>query len=450
MPSKTPARPRIARRPVHGVLLLDKPLGLSSNAALQIAKRLFRAEKAGHTGTLDPLATGLLPLCFGAATKFSQVSLDADKRYTATLQLGVTTTTADAEGEVTRTRPILMPDGTPITRAHVEAVCAQFIGEIDQLPPMHSALKRDGKPLYEYARAGIDIDRQPRRITIHAITVVDVMPAGAASAALPARTEAGLPARTEATRSAAETAPTDSGDGSLTSDAAVSSVGAPSGAIVAPAEHRMQYGAAPGELQRSAIAPEGAPTERQPRGADIDAVATLGPQAQVSSTERQPGELATTGQGPDLGQYTLDIRCSKGTYIRTLAEDIGEALGCGAHLAALRRTQTGPLTLADAWTLEQLQAMEEQSIAAALHSADHLLADWPLIRLDAENAGRFLSGLRRRMPDLPDMPQVRVYGPEQQAFLGSGHVVAGELISDRLLSPIEVQGLLDSARSGNP
>ena len=160
----------IMRRPVHGVLLLDKPLGLSSNDALQKAKRLLRAEKAGHTGTLDPLATGLLPLCFGAATKFSQVSLDADKRYLATLQLGVTTTTGDAEGEVLQT-----PRRCRVDRADsMPRACARFTGEIDQVPPMHSALKHEGKPLYEYARAGIEIEREPRAAcTIHAIDIVD-------------------------------------------------------------------------------------------------------------------------------------------------------------------------------------------------------------------------------------------------------------------------------------
>src|SRR6476659_8163127 len=138
-------RTRVQRRPVHGVLLLDKPLGLSSNDALQKAKWLLRAEKAGHTGTLDPLATGLLPLCFGAATKFSQVSLDADKRYSATLKLGVRTSTGDAEGEAIDTRRV------DVDTRDMLAACARFIGEIEQVPPMHSALKRDGQALYEYA-----------------------------------------------------------------------------------------------------------------------------------------------------------------------------------------------------------------------------------------------------------------------------------------------------------
>ena len=310
-------RPRIMRRAVHGVLLLDKPLGLSSNDALQKAKRLFRAEKAGHTGTLDPLATGLLPLCFGAATKFSQVSLDADKRYTATLKLGLTTTTADAEGEV------LERCGVDVTRARFEAACVQFTGAIHQTPPMHSALKRDGKPLYEYARAGIEVEREARAVTIHRIGLID----------------------------------------------------------------------------------------------------------------------------GDHDRWTIDVRCSKGTYIRTLAEDIGRVLGCGAHLSALRRTGSGALTLDGAHTLEQLAAMTEAERDAQLMDADALLADWPLLRLGTEDAGRFLSGLRRRVP-MPDAPHVRVYGPEPKAFLGGGHITAGELISTRLLSPVEVQGLLTPQAPG--
>ena len=307
--------PAVPRRAVHGVLLLDKPLGLSSNDALQKAKRLFRAEKAGHTGTLDPLATGLLPLCFGAAAKFSQVSLDADKRYRAILKLGITTTTADAEGEVLQRAEV------NVTREMLQSACAQLSGEIDQVPPMHSALKRDGKPLYEYARAGIELAREPRRVTLYSIVIADI-----------------------------------------------------------------------------------------------------------------------EDQGRD-DTWTLDVHCSKGTYIRTLAEDIGKRLGCGAHLGGLRRTGSGALTLLGAHTLEQLTAMDETARDACLLDADALLADWPLLRLREEDAGRFLSGVRRRLP-LPDMPNVRVYGPQSRAFLGSGHVAAGELISTRLLSPLEVQGLL--------
>jgi len=301
----------VPRRAVHGVLLLDKPLGLSSNDALQKAKRFFRAEKAGHTGTLDPLATGLLPLCFGAATKFSQVSLDADKRYVATLSLGATTTTADAEGEVLQRRPVDVDD------ARLAEACRRFTGEIDQVPPMHSALKHEGKALYEYARLGVEIERAARRVTIHSIDILD-------------------------------------------------------------------------------------------RQNDL---------------------------------VTIDVSCSKGTYIRTLAQDIGEALGCGAHLAALRRTGSGPLTLTGAVTLAQLAEMTEADRDRLLMDADALLADVPVVRLDSEEAGRFLTGLRRRVR-LDDAPQVRVYGPEPKAFLGSARVSAGELISTRLLSPMEVQGLL--------
>jgi tRNA pseudouridine55 synthase len=306
-------RVRIQKRAVHGVLLLDKPLGLSSNDALQKAKRLYRAEKAGHTGTLDPLATGLLPLCFGAATKFSQVSLDADKRYTATLKLGETTTTADAEGEITKRRDV------QVTREQIEDACHRFIGVIKQVPPMHSALKHEGKALYQYARAGQEVEREARTVTIHGIDILDWQD----------------------------------------------------------------------------------------------------------------------------DRLVIDVRCSKGTYIRTLAEDLGEALGCGAHLSALRRTGSGPLTLAGAVTLEQLTAQTEAERDALLQPADTLLADCPLVRLNDEDAGRFLSGLRRRS-SLADAKQVRVYGPQPQAFLGSGHITAGELISTRLLSPLEVQGLLNA------
>jgi tRNA pseudouridine55 synthase len=311
--------PRQPRRALHGVILLDKPLGLSSNDALQKVRRLMRAEKAGHTGTLDPLATGLLPLCFGAATKFSQVSLDADKAYRATLKLGQTTTTGDGEGQVVQERPVHVND-----EAIVQA-CKAMTGEIDQVPPMHSALKHEGRALYEYAREGVEIERPARRVTIHAIDIVE-------------------------------------------------------------------------------------------------------------------------WQGDRL---TLDVRCSKGTYIRTLAESIGERLGCGAHLQGLRRTACGGTTLDGAVTLEALQAMTEAERDTHLQAADVLLSDWPAVVLDESEAGRFLTGLRRRVK-LDDAPQVRVYGPKPTAasgqlprvLLGSAHIKAGELIPTRLLSPAEVQGLL--------
>ena len=158
---------RLPRRPVHGVLLLDKPVGLSSQDALWQARRLLRAEKGGHTGTLDPLASGLLPLCFGAATKFAQVSLEADKAYRATLTLGVTRTGGDLEGEVLREREVR------VDRPRLEAVLARHVGVIDQIPPMQSALKHQGRALYEYARAGIDVERAPRRVCIHRIDLID-------------------------------------------------------------------------------------------------------------------------------------------------------------------------------------------------------------------------------------------------------------------------------------
>lgn len=304
-------RVRIVRRPVHGVLLLDKPSGMSSNHALQQAKRLLRAEKAGHTGTLDPLATGLLPLCFGAATKFSQASLDADKAYRATLALGRTTRTGDAEGEVLRERAV------DVTGERIDAACRRFVGQIAQVPPMHSALKHRGRALYDYARAGIEIERAPREVRISGIDVVEW---------------------------------------------------------------------------------------RDDR-------------------------------------LVLDVRCSKGTYVRTLAEGIGEALGCGAHLAALRRTASGSLRVEDAHTLEALAAMDEAERDALLLPADALLAEWPVLQLDDDEAGRFLSGLRRRI-DARDAERVRVYAAQRGAFLGSAHVKGGELIADRLLSPLEVGALL--------
>ncbi|MEX8497038.1 MAG: tRNA pseudouridine(55) synthase TruB [Leptothrix ochracea] len=319
-------RIRLPRRALHGVLLLDKPHGWTSNDALQKAKGILRAEKAGHTGTLDPLATGLLPLCFGAATKFSQVSLDADKAYRATLQLGQTRAGGDLEGEVLSERPV------QCDRAAVQAACARFQGVISQLPPMHSALKHQGKALYEYARAGQVVAREPRQVTIHRLDI-----------------------------------------------------------------------------------------------------------------------LAWHPDRPDV--LEIEVVCSKGTYIRTLAEDIGEALGCGAHLTALRRTASGPVHVQAAITLEALAAMDESDRLRHLLPPDALLAAWPALTLSADDAGRFLSGLRRRLAH-PDASAVRVYGPAPDGgdgpglFLGSAHITAGELIADRLLSPLEVQSLAPVSISG--
>lgn len=304
--------PRLPRRALHGVLLLDKPLGWTSNDALVKVRGMLRAAKAGHTGTLDPLATGLLPLCFGAATKFSHAALDADKTYRATLALGATTTTGDLEGEIVRTRPVAFDE------AALRAACAALTGSIDQTPPMHSALKHEGKALYEYARAGVTVERPSRRVHIHRLDIL----------------------------------------------------------------------------------------------------------------------------GWHDGLLEIETTVSKGTYIRTLAEDLGELLGCGAHLRALRRTASGPLHLDAALTMDALQALDDDARLQSLLPPASLLADWPALRLDADDAGRFLSGLRRRTPHA-DAPRLRVHGPEPASFLGTGHVVAGELIPSRLLSPLEVRALVE-------
>ena len=305
-------RARVARRPVQGVLLLDKPLGWSSNDVLQKAKWLLRAEKAGHTGTLDPLASGVLPLCFGAATKFSQLQLDADKTYEATARLGVKTRTGDAEGEVIEEREV------NVTAQQLQDVVSRFSGPIRQVPPMHSALKKDGKALYEYARAGIDVEREARDVTIY-------------------------------------------------------------------------------ELKLDFEASDGAPRAIE-----------------------------------------MTVKCSKGTYIRTLGEDIGEALGCGAHLTALRRTGTGGFVVAQCVTLSALEAMTEDERLKCLLPVDSLLAEHTAVTLDAENAGRFLSGLRRR-GSWVDEERIAVYAENPRALLGTAHVRAGELIPGRLLSPIEIE-----------
>ncbi len=299
------------RRRLDGVLLLDKPLGLSSNHALQAARRLYNAEKAGHTGTLDPLATGLLPLCFGEATKFSGELLNADKRYVATVQLGVTTDTADAEGIVLESRPVAA------TRSDVEAALAAFVGEIEQVPPMYSALKRDGKPLYEYARAGIEVERAARRICIHELRLL-----------------------------------------------------------------------APGE-----------------------------------------------GESMAGGRFVFEVRCSKGTYVRTLAADIGERLGCGAHLAALRRTGIGALDVTQAYSLTTLEALTAEARDAFLLPPDSLLASLVEARLDAADAARLRHGQAVRWAG-EEGARLRVYDAEH-GFIGVCRQVSdGWLQPQRLVSGI--------------
>jgi tRNA pseudouridine55 synthase len=258
-----------AWKQVDGVLLLDKPLGLSSNDALQKARRLFSAAKGGHTGTLDPLATGLLPLCFGEATKFSADLLDADKTYEATLQLGVTTDSGDAEGQIIENAAV------NVSENDIFSVLPRFIGDIEQIPPMHSALKRDGRPLYELARQGIEVERAPRAVTIHA----------------------------------------------------------------------------------------------------IDCLAFAG----------------------DV--LKLRVRCSKGTYIRVLAADIGRALGCGAHLTALRRTEVGDLTLNGAATLADLEALAEDERGSRLQPVDALLSSLPRVEVAGEHAERFRHGNPVPLPE---------------------------------------------------
>lgn len=280
---------RAPRRKVNGVLLLDKPNGMTSNAALQQARRLFNAAKAGHTGTLDPLATGLLPLCFGEATKFSSELLDADKAYLATVRLGIVTDTADAEGRVLSTRPITVGE------AEIRSLLPRFLGVQQQIPPMHSALKRDGRPLYELARQGIEVERAPREIVIHAL----------------------------------------------------------------------EFGAWSGD------------------------------------------------------RFDLSVSCSKGTYIRTLAADIGEALGCGAHLAALRRTRVGALDVSSARSLERIEAVPVSERDGLLMPADALLTNVPLIELTGQEVARIMLGQAIRWENLSSQ-RCRLSGPE--GFIGLGEI----------------------------
>ncbi len=296
-----PSRP--GRERVDGVLLLNKPVGLTSNTALQKAKRLLNAQKAGHTGTLDPFADGLLPLCYGEATKFSHYLLDADKTYHAVMRLGVTTTTGDPEGEVMQTRPVT------VNAEDVRATLPRFIGEIEQIPPMHSALKHQGRPLYKYARAGIEIDRPPRRITIHALELIDC--------ALP--------------------------------------------------------------------------------------------------------------------QVTFSVQCSSGTYIRTLAQDIGAALGCGAYLTALTRTASGGFSLADAHTLETLETMSLTDRVASLLPSDCLVLHLPEIQLDDASRLALCQG-RSFASAFPAAELARVYDQDRH-FLGLAHIDPdGVIASHRLIN----------------
>lgn len=301
-------KPRSApRRQVDGVLLLDKPGGMTSNAALQKVRWLFNAAKAGHTGTLDPMATGLLPLCFGEATKFAGELLDADKSYRASLRLGVITDTADAEGRVLERRPVA------VAEEQLRAAMATFVGEIDQVPPMYSALKRDGKPLYEYARAGIELARAPRRITVHRLQLL-----------------------------------------SFSDD-----------------------------------------------------------------------------------EVIIDVDCSKGTYVRTLAADIGTVIGCGAHLSALRRTRIAGLNLSGSIQLAQLEASTIEDRYALLFPVDTLLADLAKANLNEGETERMLHGQGLHWAGAPPGQRFRLFGADG-AFLGLGEVSPdGRLNPRRLVATAE-------------
>lgn len=299
MPSRNP------KRDVNGVLLLDKPLGVSSNRALQMVRRLYGAAKAGHTGTLDPRATGLLVVLLGEATKFSATLLGADKAYDATVRLGVTTSTGDAEGEILSIRD---PDASA---AAVAKAVASFVGEIDQVPPLYSALKKDGKPYYAYARAGREVARRARKVVVHRLEV------------------------------------------------------------------------------------------RSFDGRNIE----------------------------------LEAHVGTGTYLRTLAEDIGARIGCGGHLAALRRTQVGPFRLVDAVTLEELELMGPDALIGSLRPVDALLAGLPQIHLDSAASLRFTQGQAVERPAGDATGNVCVYGPERR-FLGRGRVAQGWLHPDRLVAAI--------------
>lgn len=294
------------KRQINGILLLDKPIGFSSNQALQKIKWLLKAAKAGHTGTLDPLATGLLPLCFGEATKFAHYLTDADKTYVATIKLGATTTTGDAEGEILATSPV------SVSRIDFEQACQHFTGEISQTPPMYSALKFEGKALYEYARAGVEIERQSRLVNIHNIKV-----------------------------------------DAFESDKAV-----------------------------------------------------------------------------------ITVTCSKGTYIRTLAEDIGKSLGCGAHLIGLRRTATANYDITQAITIAQFEAMTDDERLSALAPPDSAVLHLPTMILDDNSAFYLLQGQAVWCSGKVPTGLLRLYN-ERQVFLGLGEQQSdGKIAPKRLIQQV--------------
>ena len=294
----------MTKRRLDGVLLLDKPEGLTSNQALQKAKRLYRAAKAGHTGTLDPFATGLLPLCFGEATKFSQFLLEADKAYEASLLLGVRTSSGDLDGEVIARRAV------NVDAAGLQAALAGFVGEIEQIPPMHSALKHHGRPLYEYARQGIEIERAPRRVTVHRLELLEL-----------------------------------AGD-----------------------------------------------------------------------------------------HCRLRVHCGKGFYVRALADDLGERLGCGAHLDGLRRLASGPFRLDDAVSLTSLEGLDEAARDACLLPADAAIERLPRLDLGPEAAWQISHGQPVWLPRLTVGERSRLYDADGR-FLGLAEVdEEGRLAPRRLVA----------------
>jgi tRNA pseudouridine55 synthase len=298
-------RRRKSGRNVRGILLLDKPTGMTSNDALQQVKRLYKAQKAGHTGSLDPLADGLLPICFGAATKISAYLLDADKHYWVRVKLGVTTTTADSEGDVLETRPI---DG--ISEDDVRQAVARFQGEIQQIPPMYSALKHKGERLYKLAREGREVEREPRNITIHRIEM----------------------------------------------------------------------------------------------------------------------------SGFELPEFEIEVHCSKGTYVRTLAEDIGELLGCGAHVVTLRRTGVGPYGVDGMVDMATLEEKIEEGLAAAdalLLPIDTALGQWPEVRLSADSSFYMRQGQPVLVSNAPVDGWVRLY--DADGFIGVGEIMDDGRVAPRRL-----------------
>lgn len=334
------------RKPVHGLFLLDKPLGLSSNQALQKVKGLMGAEKAGHTGTLDPLASGVLPVCLGAATKFSQIHLNADKTYVALARLGTRTSTGDAEGEVIKR---LECGALDLTESSLLRVQEAFTGPMAQKPPMYSALKVQGRSLYELAREGVSVERSLRLIHIVSLKLAWVSSAEQGSAFM--------------------------------------SVHAPS---------------------------------RELHPFDWDALILK-----------------------DQPLLAMCVKCSKGTYIRTLGEDIAKAMGSCAHLVGLRRVQTGDFALTQCITLGELENMEFSQRAKQLLPVHALLSGHTPVTLDDEDSARFLTGLPRR-GNWPDQSEVAVFSKSHHVLLGSAHTLGGELIADRLLNPQEINSILES------